>query len=59
MPKTCLGCAHFERVKVRGQWCQFCRKQKITAPMLKCKDHEPRFKTEPARNGGDIGAELL
>lgn len=57
--KTCMGCKHYQRVKIRGQWSNVCGKSKTTAPMLKCGDHEPRFDATRKAYVSTMGTELL
>lgn len=56
MSHTCLGCAHYERLKVRNQWVTLCRITHQTAPMVACRWFLARFETQTKV---EIGAELL
>jgi hypothetical protein len=50
MSITCMGCRHYRKTMIRGQYFNICHRNMVTAPFRACKHHEPRFQQPPKRN---------
>lgn len=59
MTLTCLGCAHYARLKVRNQWITICRVTHKTAPMVACRWFFRRFGEPVDARAPEMAAELL